>query len=267
MDDDQLTAVSPRHSVRLASEYLLLFNRAPSRDFVVRTITRREANGSPLMSADIVIASEETRARFPLANTYPLHFRKTYYPGRLHGDPKHEVDSHARASKLIGLPPPIGFTDSEFRACLIPGMPYNRMSPFGVEPEEANLPRAQAMPLATAAGLWLLLERAFALMEKLHAGGLAHGDAETHNFIVCPSPLEIVLIDYEVAIAKESVPAERWEKTCRQDMVPLLREALLLETRLGPQEGALAVAAAERRAECFKNPERIWREIDRSSSL
>ena len=36
----------------------------------------------PLMSADLVIASEDTRVRFAAARTYPLHFRKTYYPGR-----------------------------------------------------------------------------------------------------------------------------------------------------------------------------------------
>ena len=35
----------------------------------------------------IVIAGQETRSEFPLAATYPLHFRKTYFPGRLHGDP------------------------------------------------------------------------------------------------------------------------------------------------------------------------------------
>src|SRR5689334_4558730 len=116
--DNELVAVSPRHSVRLELEYLTMVRTAPRRDFVVRTITHREANGMQLMSADIVIAGAATREKFPAANEYPLHFRKTYYPGRLHGDPKHEFDMHAAASSVIGIPAPIGYTHEEFRSCL-----------------------------------------------------------------------------------------------------------------------------------------------------
>ena len=57
MDDDvKLVTVSPRHSVLLASELFALVERAPSRDFVVRTLARHEANGMPLMAAELVIA-------------------------------------------------------------------------------------------------------------------------------------------------------------------------------------------------------------------
>jgi hypothetical protein len=266
MDEEPLTIVSPRHALRLASEYLPFLKQAPSHDFVVRTITQREHEGMPLMSADIVIAGRDTREQFPLAVTYPLHFRKTYYPGRLHGDPKHELECQARASELLGSPPPIGHTESSFRSCLVPGTPYSRLSPFGVEPEEANLTRASALPLAAAIGLWTLLERTFAQLRALHAGGLAHGDAELHNMIVCPSPLEVVPIDFEVGMARDQAEPARFAKTCDGDLLPLLREATLVQCRIGKQEGELAKLAAERIALCFKNPGRFTREIESSGT-
>ena len=163
-------------------------------------------------------------------------------------------------------PPPIGHTDTSFRSCLVPGAPYSRLSPFGVEPEEANIARASALPMAAAIGLWSLLEKAFAQLRKLHAGGLAHGDAELHNFIACPSPLEVVPIDFEVGVMRDAVPAERFAKTCDADLIPLLREATLVQCRIGKQEGELATLAAERIGHCFKNPDRFKREIDTSGT-
>src|SRR5438046_303283 len=121
MDADRMVAVSPRHAVRLAREYLVLVERPPKHDYVVRTIARREANGLPLMSAQIVIAGRATRSELPLAATYPLHFRKTYSVARLHGDTAKEFESQALASRLIGVPPPIGFESEVFRSCLVPG--------------------------------------------------------------------------------------------------------------------------------------------------
>src|SRR5437016_1665429 len=104
---------------------------------------KREANGMPVMSAYIVIAGERTRARAPPAKSYPLHSRNTYSPGRLHGDPRQERDRQNEAAEILGIPPAIGATHQIFRSCFLPGSPYNRLSPFGAEPEEANLPIAQ----------------------------------------------------------------------------------------------------------------------------
>src|SRR5690348_7351145 len=109
-DEDVLVPVSPRHSVLVGAEYAVWIKRAPRQDFVVRTILKREANGMPLMSADIVIAGDETRSRYDLAAQYPLHFRKTYYPGRLHGDPRQELERQNEAAAILNLPPGIGAT-------------------------------------------------------------------------------------------------------------------------------------------------------------
>lgn len=263
MDDDRLVPVSPRHAVRLAREYLAVLDKAPRRDYVVRTITRREANGTPLMSAEIVIASGETRQAFPLAATYPLHFRKTYFPARLHGDPAVEYARQAEASALLDLPPPIGHDEQSFRSCLVPGTPYSRLTPFKTDQDDADLRAAREMPLSSAVGLYHLAERAFSILHALQLGGLSHGDAELHNFIVCPSPLDIFLIDYEAAARKDELEEAEWQKRCRDDLRPLLREAILLECRLGPQPGTFAEAARARLEDgLFKDPERFRREID-----
>jgi hypothetical protein len=260
-DDDELVEVSPRHTVRLAAEYAPWIERAPTHDFVVRTILRREANGLPLMSADIVIAGEDTRQKFPVAGSYPLHFRKTYFPGRLHGDPRDEFERHSEAATLLGLPPPIGWSPTEFRSCLLPGTPYDRLSPFGLEPEGANLTRARDLPLATAAGLYRCLEEAYSALTRLHAHGLSHGDPELHNFIVCPSPLETLLIDFEAAVRREALSEQAWEKRCRADLVAVLREAICLQCALGPQRGPLAEAAWAGLDGLFKEPGRFRRAI------
>jgi hypothetical protein len=266
-DEDVLVAVSPRHSVRVGAEYAVWIRRAPRQDFVVRTILKREANGMPLMSADIVIAGDETRERYPLAASYPLHFRKTYYPGRLHGDPRQELERQNEAAAILGLPPAIGATHNTFRSCFLPGTPYTRLSPFNATPDEANLPHAHQLDLAKAAGLWRLLEDAFVALSRIHAAGLAHGDAELHNFVVCPAPLEIIMIDFEVAVRKDELGETAFEQRCHADLLPLLREAIFLQCSLGKQPGALATTALERLNSSFKNPERFRQEISQLTPL
>jgi hypothetical protein len=266
-EEYQLVQVSPRHSVRVGPEYAVWIKRAPRQDFVVRTIMKREAGGMPLVSADIVIAGEDTRALYPLAKSYPLHFRKTYYPGRLHGDPRQERDRQNEAAEILGIPPAIGATHQTFRSCFLPGSPYNRLSPFGAEPEEANLPLARKLHLAQAAGLWRLLGDAFDALCKLHAAGLAHGDLELHNLIVCSSPLECILIDFEATIRKDEVDEGTFEKRCQDDFLPMLKEAILLQCALGAQPGRLAELARQNAAKVFKRPERFLDEIGDQSRL
>lgn len=267
MDDDRVVPVSPRHSVRLALEYVGLIERPPKQDYVVRTIVRREANGLPLMSAEMVIAGRETREAFPLAATYPLHFRKTYSAARLHGDPAKEFEYQKLASGIIRVPPAIGFTDQVYRSCLVPGRPYHRLSPFGGEPEDSNLRVAASLPLASAAGLWRLAEAGFAQLRALHAAGVAHGDAELHNFVVCPSPLEMVVIDFEGAVLKSALDADAWTARCAADLVPLLREAVFLQCALGRQEGPFAERSLGDIDRLFKSGGRFRRFIEEQSGI
>ncbi len=266
--EDVHIAVSPRHQVLLAREYVALVERAPQRDFVVRTLMRRQVGDLLLMTADLVIAGAETRALHPLAVAYPLHFRKTYFPGQLHDDPEVEFDNHARANQIIPVPPPIGHTSKVFRSCLIPGTPYARLSPFsGVEPPEMNVPIAEKLPLASAAGLWLLAEQALAQLLTLQRGGLAHGDAELHNAIVCPAPLELLLIDFGGAVHRAAVDEDAWVARCARDLEPILREAVFLQCALGRQVGPLAELSWERMDGLLPSADRFRRVIERQAGV
>jgi hypothetical protein len=267
MTTEGLVAVSPRHGVRLAEELLGIVQKPQRRDFVVRTLVKRMANGLPLMSAEIVIAGADTRSEFALAAQYPLHFRKTYFPGRLRGDPKDEFDRQAEASQLIGVPPPIGHGESVFRACLVPGKPYAALTPFNAEPEERNLRPARELSITAAAGQFRLVEDAYAMLTKLHAGGLVHGDAVLQNFIVCPAPLEIVPIDFEASQQRTAFDDAGWQAACEADFDPLLREAVLLQCSLGPQPGGMAEHAGRRIDKLFRSPERFLAAIDSQADL
>ena len=267
MEELRAIAVTPRHQIRVAAEYLPLLDNPPSRDFVVHVIEQRQANGLPLMSAEIVIAGSQTRAQFPLAKEYPLHFRKTYFAARLHGDPQQEYERALAASALAQLPPPIGASHDQIRHCFIPGRPYRKLSPFEPEGEDQNLRRARDVGLATAAGLWHMLQEAYALLVKLHAGGLSHGDTQLQNFIVSPAPLEVIVIDFEATETRKSTDELTWAKRCAADFAPILHEALLLQVALGRQMGTLADHACNRAPELFRDSARVLRYIEQLEEI
>jgi serine/threonine protein kinase len=262
-----MVPVSPRHEVLLAPEYAQLVRYAPEHDFVMRTITRREVNGLQLMSAEMVIAGKDTRQQFPLADKYPMHFRKSYFPGRLRGDPSIEFENQQLASEILEAPPPIGFTKETFRSCFVPGKPYSRLTPFGIEPVENNVQVAEEINLATAIGLWWLCGQAFDELTRLHHAGLVHGDMELHNIAVAPSPAEAVLIDFELAKRKKDLSGADWDKAVKADFTELLKEAIYLQCALGRQPGPLADMAMERIGELFPSPGRFERRIRRQAAV
>lgn len=249
-------------------DYLALIQRAPRQDFVVRTLAKRMAGDMPLMSGELVIAGQSTRELHPLASAYPLHFRKTYYPGQLRGDPKGEYERHEEASRILGIPPPIGYAPGIFRSCLLPGRPFDQVTPFGSEPPESNLKHADKLPLASAVGLWLLCEQMHAMLSKLHASGLTHGDAELHNFIVCSAPLEVLPIDFDMAVRRADVSEDVWQHHCAADYESLLKIAVYLQCALGAQIGPLSDLADIRFDALFPRAEAFRRAIaDRSGLL
>ncbi|MDB6153124.1 MAG: hypothetical protein JWL90_1577, partial [Chthoniobacteraceae bacterium] len=155
-----------------------------------------------------------------------------------------------------------------FRSCFLPGKPYNHLSPFGVDPEENNVRLARELPLAAAAGLWFLMERAFAQFQTLHRAGIVHGDAELHNLIVCPAPLEMLLIDFENAVERTpDMDDAAWQKRVQADYHLILKEAIFLQCTLGLQTGALAEHAWEQMDSLFKAPDRFRREIHRQAAV
>ena len=78
------------------------------------------------------------------------------------------------------------------------------------------------------------------VLTRLQQGGLTHGDAHLHNFILCPSPLEVLPIDFENAVLKDQVSEEMWQQRCRADRLHLLKLMVFLQCTLGQQQGPFA---------------------------
>ncbi|MEM8954955.1 MAG: lipopolysaccharide kinase InaA family protein [Verrucomicrobiota bacterium] len=237
--------VSPHHQIDLAPQYLPLIEDPPEQDQIIHTLMRKMANNQPLIQGDLVIAGADTRKQYPRAEKFPVHFRKSYYPTCFHQHPDKEFEKHLLASKIIGVPEPIGTTRTSFRSCFIPGRPLPRLSPFGAEPLESNITVAQESTATQLIALWKLLEELHTKTTKLHDNGLAHGDLFLHNVIVALTPIEVCLIDFELSVKKDDVEEEKWLATCQADLSEMLREAIYIQCGLGPQAGPLADASRD----------------------
>lgn len=235
--------LSPYHQIKLNPAWEALKDNPPDRDQIIRTVSRKMLNDQPLIQGDLVFAGLDTQAEFPLAKKYPVHFRKTYYPGAFHKPPQREYDHHLQISGILEVPPPIGATRNSFRSCMIPGTPLNRLSPFGVEPLDRNIAIAEDCDTTSLMGMWGLLETIHGQITKLHGAGLAHGDLFLHNIIVSSSPIGVFLIDFELAVEKKEVSDEDWEKACAADFEELYQTATYVQCGLGKQAGHLAEAS------------------------
>jgi hypothetical protein len=259
--------LSPRHAVTVDDDYFAMIQRAPQEDFVVRTLARTMAGDAPLMTGELVIAGFATRQRFPLAGQYPLHFRKTYFPGRLRGDTEVELQRNLRASEVLGIPPPIGRAGGTFRTCLLPGRPLDQVIPFGSEPPESNIKHAEGLTIPAAAGLWMLADRATRVLTTLHGAGMTHGDAVLHNFVVCDAPLDVVPIDFDMSIERGAVSTPDWESACARDLEPLLKVAVFLQCALGAQEDLLGDLSRARMHDLFERSAPFERAIEERAAL
>ena len=132
---------------------------------------------------------------------------------------------------------------------------------------QPTLPIAKKLDLAKAAGLWRFLNDAHDALVKLHEAGIAHGDLELHNLIVCSSPLECILIDFEATVRKDDLDEKTFDKRLKDDFLPMLKEAVLLQCALGIQPGPLAELSRERAADVFKRPDRFLDEIGEQSKI
>jgi len=233
-------SLTPRHHAQLIPELAYLVDSPPDHDHVIRTLSRKLSNGLPLIQGDLVIAGKDTLEAFPRAREYPVHFRKTYYPTAFHPPATLECEKHERISRIIEIPPPIGATRNCFRSCFIPGVPMDRLSPFGLEPPEQNLVVASRTETVTLIGLWHLLEEVALQLTALHGSGVVHGDMFLHNVIVSRSPVAVCLIDFEQAVERSAeTGAEEWAEREMRDWEEVFRHALWVQTGLGAQPGEL----------------------------
>lgn len=261
-----MIALSEYHRIELAKGYQPLLDRPPQRDHVIRTVARKLIHGQPLVSGELVISGCETLEKYPRARLFPVHFRKTFYPGCFHKDPRFEYESHVKAAEIIALPPPIGFARKSFRSCFIQGTPFDRLSPFGIEPPEGNIAVAETANPARLIGLWNLMETIYGQVNQLHRNGLAHGDLFLHNVIVSLSPIGVYLIDFEQSLGEDACESpEKWGQIRREDFASILREAVFVQCGLGRQEGPLANAALKALPDLFRSERTFRAAIERKS--
>ena len=237
--------LSAFHSIEIAESLRYLLEEPRDKDFSLRSIARKEGpDGRELVQMQLVVAGRETRAAYPLAERYPIHFVKAYHPWSFHGDPQVEFENHRAAAAILGAPEPIGCDANSIRSAFLPGKPLSRLSPFtDVEPQERCLGIAQQADPAALIGLWKLAEEAYRQVDALHKKNFFHRDLELHNLIVCTAPVRVFLIDFESAERDfHGTEAER-EELRAKDFAELFRLAIYLQSGLGQQEGPLAEAA------------------------
>jgi hypothetical protein len=250
--------VTPVHAIELPDTLFRLVEQPPEHDFVMRRVSEKLANGQPLVQGELVIAGKDTLALYPLARQYPVHFRKTYYPTCFHQDPGQELRRHQRVAEILSLPPPIGCTRTSFRSCFLPGHSLDKLSPFELDPPEANLRVADGMPIAARIGLWRIFEALHGQLTTLHRAGLVHGDLLLHNVIVSTSPIGVYPIDFEHAVDRaETATDEAWQKLCEQDLLELRKAAAYLLCGLGPQPGELAAEVVAKVEDLFPRAPRV----------
>ena len=256
MNSDQTRVpLSPLHSIEIAESLQDLLGRPREKDFPIRCIARKVGpDGRELVQMELVIAGRQTRAAFPLAEQYPVHFLKSYHPWSFHGDPRVEFENHQEAAAILGIPEPIGCDANTFRTAFLPGRPLSKLSPFtDVEPQERCLGIAQETNSAILIGLWKLVEEVFGQIQKLHAHGFFHRDLELHNVIVCTAPVQTFLIDFESAERSFQGSDEEREALRSKDLEEILRLAIYLQSGLGRQEGALAQASLDALPRLFRS--------------
>ncbi len=262
--NDDLIPLSPLHGIAIAEGLRQLLTQPQEKDFPVHTIARKTGpDGRDLVHSQLVIAGRQSRAAFPLAGQYPVHFVKQYHPWSLHGDPAIEFENSRAAAEILAMPEPIGFDKNSFRSAFIPGRPLSRLSPFtNVEPPERCLGIALHTDPAALIGLWRLAEEIFAQLEKLHARRFFHGDMELHNIIVCTTPVRPFLIDFESAEREFEGSEEEFAQRRFRDLEELLRLAVYLQSGLGRQEGPLARASLDALPRLFRSSDTFASRLD-----
>jgi len=260
MDDPCLIPLSELHKIRLAEAYLPLIYNPPRQDFTLHTIATKEALGQKTMLAELVIASRETREKYPRAALYPVHFKKTYLPGALHRPTEEEFAAMQTAFSLLSYPPPIGYSPHTIRCCFIPGRTLDRLTPLHLDPPEQNAEAARRTPELQLLGLWHALEQAFAALSTLHQHHFYHRDFELHNCTLCPSPARVFLIDF--GASQHAHSQENEQQLQLNDLKEILKQAIYVQCGLGPQQGPLADAALAHIEALFKSPDYFLRRID-----
>jgi len=106
-----------------------------------------------------------------------------------------------------------------------------------------------------------MAEETLVQLLALHEGGLAHGDAELHKHRREPVALAPVLIDFELAVRRDEVTDDVWNKRRALDLEAVVARGDLLQG-LGRQTSRLGELSWESLERVFKEPDRFKRAIE-----
>jgi len=102
----------------------------------------------------------------------------------------------------------------------------------------------------------------FEQIEKLHAQRFYHGDLELHNVIICTSPIQAFLIDFEGSQRAFTGPEETWASYSARDLFELSRLAIYVQCGLGRQPGPFAQRALQNLPALFRTPSTFLARLD-----
>ena len=172
----------------------------------------------------------------------------------MHGDPREEFDRQSEAAELIGSRRRSAGRTTPFGAACFPAPRTTASRPSRSSRRTPSCTSPAICRCRSRPGSGRCVNRRFAGCPSCTRAASLHRDAELHNFIVCASPLEIVMIDFEGAATRKGLAPEAWDEAIRTDFDALAKEGALLQCSLGRQRGGFAEHCLRRGITLFRDP-------------
>jgi hypothetical protein len=214
-------------------------------DLVVYEIYRdTTTSGRVPTMGDIVIPGQETLEACSDTREYGIHFRKIYTrespPIRRGETPAVEFE---RTTRALGLLPrdigirlrPLAHDTWIYRSRVVPGQTFAAVSPFSDLSYDDAI--AQAIDESESAGLATRITESVAIIRRMHAANVAHGDLHLDNLMWISDLAQhrVQPIDLASAVFREDMGEDEWAAAVQDDLSELLREAGLLQLCLGTE--------------------------------
>ena len=203
---------------------------------------------TPYVLGEVVLAGKKTRQNHPLAQFYPIHFKKTYLKkmSRWETSPTHEAQqSHKvwkhfeeeanmpKANQQPHVPLPIGGDAMTYRSQLLEAKSLGALSPINSNgsPQEILKQILKAKKdYGSVKKLWTGLESLNDQINTLHSGGFLHNDLHKENLMINEmgeTPIGC-LIDFETTEEDERFNTLEWQTATKDDKRYFLKESCLI---------------------------------------
>lgn len=255
---------SPKALDGLQAAYGEFVATPPREDITLLSVYENlDASGSrPLVLGELVLAGRKTRLTVPETQRYPIHFKKTYFPGAS-GNPKDELKLTKQAADLLGgfSPKAIGADNFSIRTSIVPGVAWAAISPLckghnfvsGSRKESLGqglhlLREGKRTPALLS--YWKTLEAINTAIDRLHKK-CVHGDLHRNNILMVPQKggFEPVIIDFETLQDLRGLDKEEASELKADDKQELWMECAALQLVIGKQPTKLGKEAWVKREE------------------